>query len=325
MTIKCPYCGAAYSIAENECGCRARCEACGKRFVIGHVATSGRNHLGVSKGITSDGLWHNNSSKSRWKGAWHSLWICSIIGLVVFTWVSSESEKGDEALEPTNDENPVGRSRQSPEKRLGMTHIPPEKLNVQEQQHDPEADDDAVDNDTEESIVALADLIVQKRQKEDLLRAEKVKVAEQKQQRQMELFLAEMKRNGGNREAAWEVANASVKMDSDDLVSLTDSLILDAKNRNDPSLIRDFEASFQNHTGISLSLKTDQEEKEQRILTRALEHVKARFQRNLRLYGLSESDLPKHSSDTQSSVMQQLVQDRMRIEAYKREMCIGDY
>ena len=94
MTIKCPYCGAVYDIEENECGCRARCEACGKRFVIGHVATSGRNHLGVSKRRTSDGLWHNNSSKSRWKGAWHSLWICSIIGLVVFTWVSSESEKG---------------------------------------------------------------------------------------------------------------------------------------------------------------------------------------------------------------------------------------
>ena len=37
MTIKCPYCGAVYDIEENECGCRARCEVCGKCFVIGHV------------------------------------------------------------------------------------------------------------------------------------------------------------------------------------------------------------------------------------------------------------------------------------------------
>ena len=47
MTIKCPYCGAVYDIEENECGCRARCEVCGKCFVIGHAPQRIQEALGA--------------------------------------------------------------------------------------------------------------------------------------------------------------------------------------------------------------------------------------------------------------------------------------
>ena len=70
--------------------------------------------------------------------------------------------------------------------------------------------------------MAQTDLIVQKRQKEDAVAAEKVKVAKQKQSQQIELVLAEMNRNGGDRDAAWRVANESIKLDSDDLDGLVD-------------------------------------------------------------------------------------------------------
>lgn len=266
--------------------------------------------------MRSSGQQSNGRRKFLWKVVFAFLGMCGVIFVVICKWNNTKSETVENIQDLSSNESHASRWRKS-ENRLGITHIPQERLNVSHRQYGDEKDDDEG-----EAIVTQADLIVRKRQNEDSIVAERAKVAEQKQQRQMELFLAEMKRNGGNKEAAWQVANESITLSGDELVSLADSLKLEAKERNDPSLIRDFEAAFENQTGISLDLKTADEKQEDKILTKALTYVKNRYEQNLRRNGLSESDLLKYSIDASSGAVRQLIQDRMRIEAYKKELFI---
>lgn len=319
MTIKCPYCGAVYDIEENECGCRVRCEVCGKRFVIGHAPHSGKNLQPGPQKSNLPALTTDDDKEQKKKSSWEGVGVFIVAGVmtcrVIFGCDGKKHEKQDEVPSQTNSEYASNRQSRSAEKRLGESSIPQKSLNAQRWQHDEKDTDD---------IVTEADLIVQKRQREDAILAEKVKVAEQKQRRQLEVLLAEMKRNGGDRDAAMRVAASKVELSSEDMACLGESVRLLAKENNDPSILRDFEASFEKKTGLRLDVKTEEEEEEENVLARALAYVEKRYQQSLRRYGLTETDLHEETSGIPRNVERQLFEDRARIKAYKRELLIQE-
>ncbi len=315
MTIKCPYCGAVYDIEENECGCRARCEVCGKCFVIGHAPPSGetlrsspqKNNLPAP--VTNDG---KEQKKSSWEGVGVFIVACVMVCRAIFGCDGKKHEKQEDVPPQTSSEYTSNRQSRSAEKKLGKTSIPQKGQNAQRWQHDEEEDDD-------DDIVTEADLIVQKRQREDAILAEKVKVAKNKEKQYLDVFLAELKRNGGDKQAAQRVAESRVELD---LTGTYDAVKLMAKEKGDPSILRDLEAAFEKQTGLKIDLETEEDEEDEDILTRALAYVEKRYQQRLRRYGLTEADLHAETSGIPRNVMRQLFEDRARIKAYKRELLI---
>ena len=312
MTIKCPYCGATYDIEEDECGHRVRCEVCGNRFVIGYapplekIQRSSPQKSNSSK-RTTDG--DKGQKKLSWEGVGIFIMACVIVCRSIFGCHGKTDENQENVQPQVISDSAPDRLSRSAKKRLGKTSIPQRELNVLHQRHNEKGDDDdseGDDDDAMRTLVLKADLLVQKRQREDSILAEKVKIAEQKQMRQMEVLLAEMKRNGGDRDAAMRVAMSKVELTSEDMACLGESVRLSAKGKGDPSIIRDFEAAFEQRTGLVLNMKTKEEEEEEDTLTRALAYVEKRYQEGLRSYGLTES----------------VLQDRARIKAYKRELII---
>lgn len=314
MTIKCPYCGAVYDIEENECGCRVRCEVCGKRFVIGHAPSSGKNlQPGPQKSnlpaLTTDDD-KEQKKKSSWEGVGVFIVACVMVCRAIFGCDGKKSEKHEDVPSQTSSEYDSDRWSRSADKKLGKTSIPQKSLNAQRWQHDEKDTDD---------IVTEADLIVQKRQREDAILAEKVKVAKNKEKQYLDVFLAELKRNGGDKQAAQRVAESRVELD---LTGTYDAAKLMAKEKGDPSILRDLEAAFEKQTGLKIDLETEEDEEDEDILTRALAYVEKRYQQRLRRYGLTEADLHAETSGIPRNVVRQLFEDRARIKAYKRELLI---
>lgn len=317
MTVKCPYCGIAYDIEENKCGCRACCEVCGKWFVIGHAPP-----LVNVASRTNDRQQHNKKKDSSWNRVGYFIVICFIIVRTILGCHNKKQDEKENVPPKASSDHTSDHLGQSSEKRLGRTSMSQKSLDVQQQWHG-----DENDYDTAEAIVTKADLIVQRRQKEDSLIAEKVKIAEHKQQRQMEVFLTEMKKNGGDKEAARRAAETKVPLSAEDMMSLADSIRLTAKEKGDPSIIRDFEAAFKNTTGMTINMEEEddeedeeEDEEEEEILSQALAYVEKRYQQKLRRYGLTETNMEESSIEIPKDVKRQLLQDHARIKAYKKEL-----
>ena len=87
----------------------------------------------------------------------------------------------------------------------------------------------------------------------------KSEVGDKKMQATLDAMLNEIKKNGGDREAAMQTAIGQTQLNGDDLKSLVDAMKHRAEEMNDPSLMRDFEATFKNVTGMTIDTRTNME------------------------------------------------------------------
>ena len=85
-------------------------------------------------------------------------------------------------------------------------------------------------------------------------------IANEKMQKTMEAMLAELKKNGGDKNGAISAALGSSSLTAQDLDSLVDQLKNDAKETGNPKLVTDFENAIKNMTGMTLETKTEWEE-----------------------------------------------------------------
>ena len=91
------------------------------------------------------------------------------------------------------------------------------------------------------------------------VRGANAEIANDKMNKLLEAMLKEMEKNGGDRQAAMETAMASPDFSVETLTGLVDALKQAADEKNDPQMIKDFEAAFKDMTGITLDTRTNME------------------------------------------------------------------
>jgi hypothetical protein len=115
------------------------------------------------------------------------------------------------------------------------------------------------------------------------VRGANAEIANEKMTKLLEAMLKEMEKNGGDRKSAMESAMSSPEFSVDTLTGLVDALKLKADEKNDPSMVRDFEAAFKNATGITLDTRTNVEKMCERLnelckgLVKAFEDIAKRI------------------------------------------------
>lgn len=91
------------------------------------------------------------------------------------------------------------------------------------------------------------------------VRGANAEISNEKMTRLLESMLQELQKNGGDRQAAFEMAMGGAEFDAASLTGLVDALKQAADEKGDPAMIKDFEAAFEDMTGIALDTRTNME------------------------------------------------------------------